>query len=249
MAARTGSRRKRESALAPPGFAVDALQVGQDYPSRSLMNAPHFFRNILLWTLAIFGPATLHAQTLVQWTGGGANNHYYQLVLAPAGITWAAANTAAQATGGYLVTFASAAENSFVYTNLAATQSSAWFIDGSGNGEGPWIGGQQIIFTSEPAGGWVWDSGETWSYTNWSSGEPNNFGGIEEKAVFFGPATLMGSVWNDVPASSTMNAYIIEFNTSPIPEPATMAMLLGLGAVVAVAARRKFFLTLRRLVA
>jgi len=190
---------------------------------------------------ALAAGGVLHGQTYVQWlSGSGGNNHYYQLVLVPAGLTWTVADSAAQTAGGYLATLTSANESSFVFTNVASTQSSAWFTDTAGNGEGPWLGGFQPNGSSEPSGGWTWVTGETWSYTNWASGEPSNGNGGEDKLVFFGHGNLMGNAWNDVPPTSTMNSYIIEFNTSPIPEPATAAMLLGLGAIAVVTARRKY---------
>ena len=177
--------------------------------------------------------ATLRAQTLVQWTAGaGGNGHYYQLVAVPGGISWSSASTAAQAAGGYLATLTSSAENSFVYTNLASLNATAWFIDTSGNSEGPWLGGFQPNGSTEPSGGWSWVTGETWSFTQWNSGEPNNFNGVSEDSLqFFGTGSSMNSNWNDAANAVAGRGYIIEYNTSPIPEPADTALLLaGLAA-------------------
>lgn len=44
----------------------------------------------------------------------GGNSHYYEVVSAPTGITWAGANSRAIERGGYLATITSQAENLFV---------------------------------------------------------------------------------------------------------------------------------------
>jgi len=178
-----------------------------------------------------------------QWTSGsGGNDHYYQLVLAAAGITWLDANTAAQNAGGYLATLTSASENTFVY-NLAAGTSSAWFIDAPNNGIGPWLGGYQSPASAEPAGGWNWVTGETWSYTNWASGEPSNYIGIEDRLNLFGSQTLMAGTWNDFPSGGNADgpaiAYIIEYNSSPVPEPSTYAAIFGALALIGAITIRK----------
>lgn len=188
----------------------------------------------LIGLFAVIASAS-SAQT-VQWTtASGGNDHYYQLVIAPSGITWLDASTAAQTAGGYLATLTSASENTFVY-NLAAQDNSAWFIDSPNNGLGPWLGGYQSPASPEPAGGWNWVTGELWSYTNWASGEPSNFSGIEDRLQLFGSQTLMASTWNDIPSSGNADgparAYIIEYNTTPVPEPSTYAVVLGCAALI-----------------
>lgn len=183
-----------------------------------------------------------HAQVVTQWTSGsGGNDHYYKLVIAPSGITWVAASAAATSAGGYLATVTSAPENSFVY-GLASAFASAWFLHSSGNGLGPWLGGYQSTFTSEPAGGWVWVTGETWSYTNWAATEPSNGGAGEDRLQYFGSNTLLGSAWNDAAsggdASGPAHGYMIEFNTAPVPEPSTYAAFFGIAALLVAAGRR-----------
>jgi hypothetical protein len=196
-------------------------------------------RTLSFVVLGLFCRLPLHAQTQVQWTSGsGGNDHYYQLVLAPGGITWPAANTAAQAAGGYLATLTSAAENNFIYTNLASTNAAAWFIDGAGNSEGPILGGFQPI-ASDGSNGWNWVTGETWSYTNWETSEPSNQNSTEDSLVFFKDGTSIGNRWNDVDHTAAMKSYIIEFNTNPIPEPGASAALLGGLAVAAALWRRR----------
>ena len=82
----------------------------------------------------------------------------------------------------------------------------------------------------EPAGGWEWTSGEPVTYVNWHSGEPNNSQGLEHWAHM---NSYNGGGWNDLPATWDNLSGIIE---SPIPEPATLA-LLAMGSAYAL--RRK----------
>ncbi len=141
----------------------------------------------------------------IEWPVAEAGNgHYYSAVLDD-GISWADAAAAATAAGGYLATLTSAAENAFVY-DMVRGHSALWRSGGSG----PWLGGYQ----SEgqlPADGWNWVTGETWSYTSWSSGEPNDYDGVDENKLRF----WYGPYWNDESEGGYVAGYIIEFNQKP----------------------------------
>jgi len=159
---------------------------------------------------------------LVQWSSDvGGNDHFYEVVSVPSGISWYQANTSAMSAGGYLATITSAAENSFVYSILDYDMH---FI-----GEwdwGPWLGGYQPAGSAEPYGGWRWVTGEPFTYTNWKPGNPDNAGGIENYLHF-----LQGPQWNDIAPYGAWNSiplegYIVEY----IPEPATL-LFLGLGGL------------------
>ena len=151
----------------------------------------------------------------IQWpVAQGGNDHWYAAVLVgPNGITFNQASNAAVSLSGHLVSISSVAENTFVLGLI--TNPAFWFIDGANNGEGPWIGGWQPTGSSEPGGGWQWVTGEPWSYTRWAGGEPNNSGGAEDRACFFAPGTLMGTVWNDVGHDGRLRGYVAEFETFP----------------------------------
>jgi len=137
-----------------------------------------------------------------------ANGHGYLRIDVDAGITWTDANAAAIAMNymggpGHLATITSAAEQSFVVANLGARR-------------GLWLGGIQPPGSPEPAGGWTWITGEPWSYTNWSSGEPNElftfFNNLtEDRLIFWGTSGL----WNDLAEANNRpndaNGYIVEF--------------------------------------
>lgn len=147
-------------------------------------------------------PARLRA-TPVQWSvGSGGNGHYYESVSTP--LTWETANSAANAAvylglAGHLATVTSQPENDFIIANFSNPQ---------------FLGGYQPDGSIEPAGGWAWVTGESWSYTNWASGEPNNSGSTEKYLEYFAG----GPNWNDVSGSAT-RTYVVEYE---VPEPSTL---------------------------
>ena len=101
----------------------------------------------------------------------GGNGHWYQLG-GPFLSTWTSAKTAANQSGGHLVTLTSATEQSFAAT--IAFQSSPLQIDDC------WLGGYQdhaAADYSEPAGGWRWVTNEPWAFTAWRpDGHPSGQG-------------------------------------------------------------------------
>jgi hypothetical protein len=160
----------------------------------------------------------------VQWT---VNGHFYEGIQAIGRISWHDANAAAIARGGYLATVTSAAENNWVFTNVA-NNPLLW----SCCGFGPWLGGFQPAGSTEPGGGWQWLNDEgAFTYTNWESGEPNDAGG-EEYLHYFNKsnASTPVNLWNDLKGTNLLDGYIVEYNTDPtsVPEPNTL-ILLGLG--------------------
>ena len=99
-----------------------------------------------------------------------ANGHSYQRFDTVK--TWSNAKAACSSLGGYLATITSQTENSWL-VNL---------------GMNSWIGGTDEV----QEGSWKWITGETWSYSHWNSGEPNNNTGNENYLVF-----LTTGYWND----------------------------------------------------
>jgi hypothetical protein len=87
--------------------------------------------------------------------------------------------------GGYLVTITSAGENNFVFNTWPSG----------------WIGLTDEI----NEGTWRWVTGETYSYSNWNPGEPNNAG--NEDYVQF----VSNGKWNDLPNSVSL-PYVLEFD-------------------------------------
>ena len=111
------------------------------------------------------------------------NGHSYYRSTGTA--TWTTARANCAAMGGYLVTITSAAEQSFIFN-----------IWPSG-----WIG----LTDEVTEGTWRWVTGETYSYKNWNSGEPNNAG--NEDYVQF----VSNGRWNDLPNNVSL-PYVLEFD-------------------------------------
>lgn len=168
----------------------------------------------------------------VQWSSAmGGNDHYYQAVYTPQGITWQDAANTAVAMGGYLATVHSYEENQFIFSLI--TDEMFWAPpDPWNNREGPWLGG---LRNPSDYGQWIWVTGEPWTYSQWCPGEPNNVGGNEDRLIFFGPGNTISNVWNDVGSGYGARGFVVE---SPVPEPATM-VLLTLGGAAMLYRRRK----------
>ena len=64
--------------------------------------------------------------------------------------------------------------------------------------------------SAENAGGFEWITGESFGYTNWNTGEPNNAGGAEESVHFFNTS----GNWNDIGRYDpyVITGYIVEYD-------------------------------------
>jgi hypothetical protein len=165
-------------------------------------------------------PGTLRSAPILWSTGSGGNGHYYESVSTP--MTWEDANLAASAMlflgeNGHLATITSQAENDFLVANFVNPQ---------------FLGGYQPDGSSEPDGDWAWVTGETWSYTNWAPGEPNNSLGTEKYLEFFAG----GPRWNDIFGTAT-RTFLVEYDI--VPEPSTLVLVcVGAAACEMVALTR-----------
>ena len=153
-------------------------------------------------------------------------------------MTWEEADAMAVASGAYLATITSAAENDFVF-GLINSHSEFWQNTATAS-IGPWIGGIQPDGSSEPNGGWSWVTGEVFGYANWAPGEPNNSsssGGPENRIHYFREGVNnVAPTWNDINNNFHIRAYVRELNA--IPEPAAFPLLL-LSAGLLGAGRRR----------
>ncbi|MCC8102402.1 MAG: hypothetical protein LIP11_09170 [Clostridiales bacterium] len=118
--------------------------------------------------------------------------------------------------GGHLATITSAEEDSFVFQAMKNQgYSNAYFG-----------------FTDEAEEGtWVWVTGEEVSYTNWSSGEPNNEAGKEDYAMYYYRNTT--GMWNDggfnTSTVSGGHAFICEWDTGDTTTTASDTLCLRRG--------------------
>ena len=165
----------------------------------------------------------------IQWTvGSGGNGHWYTLSSSPS--TWTAAESEALSMGGHLVTINGAQEQAFLV--------STYLAGADANTKSYWIG----INDQATEGLFVWASGEPVTYTNWNTGEPNNYFGNEDYGAinWHWSQTSTGAVgtWNDTPDNGINGALtgplpmlgIIELTSSAVPEidPAGMGSVLAL---------------------
>jgi hypothetical protein len=106
-------------------------------------------------------------------------------------LSWADASAACKAAGKHLVTIDNAAENTWVYNEIA-NQGAIWW----------WTGFNDLKIEGQ----WVWEDGSPVSYTSWGDGEPNDAGGAEDCGNI---GQYMPMTWNDE-VCSTPAAYICE---------------------------------------
>lgn len=123
--------------------------------------------------------------------------------------TWQEAKAKAEALGGHLATITTAAEDAWVVSNFQSKimPSRKQF----------WIGGIQ----DTPTQPWKWVTGETFAFTQWAPGEPNNAKGTDAKSK---PPYMLGYLfqggrmgWNDF-SESQLNwrdiivGYLVEWD-------------------------------------
>ena len=178
----------------------------------------------VLRTFLLLGMLTPLGAVPIQWSSSvGGNDHFYELIDRGDFIAWLDAQAAAQVAGGYLASITSQAENDF--------------IAGLTGGLEAYVGATDAAVE----GAFVWVNGDPFGYSNWAFNEPNNDVAPaspegEDYVVINPPNNPLGT-WNDLPNSPLrVTAYVVEYDTTPVPEPSTL-LLLG-GALVPWAVRR-----------
>jgi hypothetical protein len=137
-------------------------------------------------TGAVNFPVKLYRRTNQTITGFTNQQNYngHSYYRSTGNAYWLDAKANCAAMGGHLVTVTTSGENSFIY-NL-------W--------PSGWIG----LTDEVTEGTWKWVTGETYSYSSWNSGEPNNAGN-EDYVQFVGAGK-----WNDLPNNQSL-PYVLEF--------------------------------------
>lgn len=200
----------------------------------------------------VLGIFALASGAMAQYSGSAvyqntANGHYYQMFTGSVSwnIAYAYTNSLShQGYQGHLATVTSAAENTWLINTF-----------GGSNLADKVIGGIQAAGSLTRDSGWSWVTGETWDYTNWSSGEPNDeFNPTEigrENALQIKGDVTDGS-WNDLPFTYfPLNGFLVEYSAplnpgnNAVPEPSEWAAmgLLGAGLLGLVVKGRKKKLT------
>jgi hypothetical protein len=119
---------------------------------------------------------------------------------------------------GHLVAIGSSAENDFVY-NLFSDDQRFFSVYKSKHGtgkKGPLIGLYQKSGKNEPKGGWSWVNSEPLKFRNWAAYQPDDGGGNQNFARFWGqakksvnPHQIKADKWDDSGVSSI--SYVMEF--------------------------------------
>ncbi|HXG46954.1 MAG TPA: C-type lectin domain-containing protein [Methylomirabilota bacterium] len=138
----------------------------------------------------------LHSDVLTGPITNSINGNIYYLL---AQNTWPASEAEAIELGGHLATIEDQAENDWVFSTFAAF---------GGQPRCLWIG----YHRQQTHGAFSWADGSSSTFTNWSTGEPNDhfYGGEPEDFVFmWDPSRTesfrMPGTWNDVPDITTMD--------------------------------------------
>ena len=121
------------------------------------------------------------------------NGHTYGIYSGNMEYNWDSAEEICESLGGHLVTITNEDEQVFIEKNLLK----------EGTKNSYWIGGQLTT------NGWKWQTGEDFSaYTKWTSGQPDNCLGQEDKLMMYrntNPLCTSGrfGYWNDLNNSGT----------------------------------------------
>lgn len=127
----------------------------------------------------------------------------YELVVVPEGITFEAARQRAQAMGGHLATITSRDELDAVFA--AANNPAGWFSEAGRFFIGPWLGGYR------QGNQWMWITGEPWSFTAWSAGQPDNYQGRETHLNFWTRGSAPAPELNDADPNVPLRGFVVEF--------------------------------------
>lgn len=162
--------------------------------------------------VAMSGVAPCTGADPVLFAGTG---HYYEVVVTP-DVGWLVARDAAISRGGYLATITSAEEDAFLLALVLDTPDS-WYVLEGRRAIGPWLGGYQPKGILPASDGWEWSSGETWGYTNWAPGQPDNDDLGESFVHFSNLGTQLDGTWNDRAHDDNNRdtGYIVEYNENP----------------------------------
>jgi len=188
---------------------------------------------------------TVERQPVKAFTRPEGGTHYYEAVLVPTeNISWVQAAVLAESAGGYLASITSKEENTFVF-NLVNDEKFFWEFPDDYTPDshyrikiGPFLGGTKADGSTDSKAGWVWLSGEEWSYTNWAQNlddglidrdprnntQPNGRG--RQNVMGFGELNVPVATWGDYFAGVAQyenmwmpmgynRGFVIEYDSNP----------------------------------
>lgn len=190
---------------------------------------------IKLLTALLFASASV--SSFASPVFNASNGHYYELHTFTDNwrLNWSEAeafaeNLTYQGGRGYLATITSQEEDNFLWNVLGA--------------QGSYLGAFDVSSFDSNLGqwqhqAWQWVTGETFSYTNWLPGEPNNWhdsspltADNEDYLMYWWQADANGGTWNDTNLDSsylsdtgityTTRGFVVEYTpafASPVPLP------------------------------
>ena len=118
--------------------------------------------------------------------------------------TWAQAKTHAEGQGGHLATFTSQGEWDIALAAIGETE----LLDVTGL----WIGATD----SATEGTWTWITGESFGFSNWYTGQPDNLNDSDFAAVS-GDAGGVSGKWYDFRSTTTRDGYLLEMGRTTSP--------------------------------
>lgn len=153
----------------------------------------------------------VQTETGIKWSAEiDGVTHTYEAV--KESLKWDKAKEEATAKGGHLVTITDKDENKLIFDKISSNMD-FWKNNSDGSTWGPWLGASKKDGYTDPLSGWAWVTGEDWEYTNWNKLQPDNSGGTE-KYLQYWYKKEKNQTWNDIWASSSSPAYIIEWESS-----------------------------------
>ncbi len=129
---------------------------------------------------------------------------------------WYQAEDLAVSVGGHLATLNDSSENAWLLSTFSALNPD---VEGR-----LWLGLFQPGGSPEPAGGWIWTSGEPMDFMNWAPGEPNDADGGEyvgHMLGYYDPDGAPPGTWNDRKHDVPLMPGVVEL----IPEPSSLSLL------------------------
>jgi Ca2+-binding RTX toxin-like protein len=142
----------------------------------------------------------------------------YVFTISPSPLNWTQAETIATDRGAHLASVTSAEEHGFI-SGVLATYDGLLRPEDSGNILfGPWFGLVQATGSPEPDDGWGWVNGESFDFTAWRPGEPNDGGSDEDFAHYFDYDDHSSLGWNDITGDPSFGptSAIIEFDANAV---------------------------------